>query len=121
MGYFNQAFASPGMGGGSAFGMPSSMNPNSLAMMAAMQGGQGGAPQLPAAIQKAPNNAPQPMNGQIPSSPNMLQSLMSNPALMQQLLKGFGQPGAMPGAGGINPLGTYGGVPSPFGGGPAAT
>lgn len=99
MGYFaGMGGANPGM----LMTPPNQINPQALAMMAAMQnngqGAQGGpagaAPQMPA-VQKAMSNAgamPSPI-GQQPQNP-MIQQLMQNPQALQNLLKQIGGGGA---------------------------
>lgn len=118
-GYFGGGGMSPGMGFTNPMG--SGMNPQMMAMLAAMQnqgaGGQGGpAPQMPM-MPKSPTNAgamPAPIASQPPNP--MIAQLMQNPGMLQGLLRALGGGGMGGGLGGGSGL-MMPGTSTPMGGG----
>lgn len=103
-GYFGSGGGGMSPGMGLMNPMAQGMNPQMMAMLAAMQnqgaGGPGGAaPQMPM-MPKSPTNAgamPAPI-GQQPPNP-MIAQLMQNPGMLQNLLRNLGMGGGGMGGG----------------------
>jgi hypothetical protein len=97
MAFFDQMFGGmpalgAGSGGASAFTSPG-MNPQTLALLAAIQGQAGNAaPQFPLAGKAASNAMPMNLPGvQPPQATNLLQTLLAmDPNRLRQMLSSFG-------------------------------